>query len=102
MTSRVFIQVLSGLIIFLFIVYLFQSMFYPLSLRNIFGKQTFQTGPKNINTANTTIALLSALTKSTVSFSNESYICDAVQKTDGHNQTSPLSFENHRFTALRR
>jgi hypothetical protein len=102
MTSRVYIQLLIGLIIFLFVVYLIQSTYYPLSFDNIFGKQSFQTGPINTSTAITTIKLLSASTQSIVNLSTESYICDAVQKNDGHNRTSPLSFGNHRFNALRR
>ncbi len=106
MPSFVSVKIFSGLICFFFIVYVIQSMYYPFSFENIFGKLYFQVQLTNISITITTTKLTSVSTQSMVFYSanlsTESYICDAVKKDDGHNKTSLLSFENHRFNALRR
>jgi hypothetical protein len=107
MPSLVSVQIFSGLICFFCIAYIILSILYPFSFQNIFGKLRFQVQHTNASTTITTTTLiLSASTQSTSIHSNnsniESYICDAVKKDNEHNKTNLLSFESHRFNALRR
>lgn len=101
MRSIVSIQVLSGIICFCCASYLILTIYYPYSIQTFIGQmrlgfQLTQIQAKGL-VPNKSVALTGKANSST-----ESYICDAEKGNSTHNQTSSVSFEIHRFTALRR
>ena len=94
---QVLFKIISFCCLSLFILLISLRYFIPNSTRQIsFEFQQIPIEEKNY------LPDKSIASIRTANSSTESYICDAVKSNHTHNRTSSFSFEDHRFTALRR
>ena len=103
MPSLVSVQILAAIVCFCCISYFIIIVYPPVSFQNI--AMIFTKGNQSVIVQTTTISTTTTTTTTTTvkfNYTTESYICDAVNRNSSHNTTSSLSFQLHRFNALRR